>query len=114
MVGSTLLLSNERLNSKKVTFTFNSFKIEGSRKLTRCGFGSYAQPTQVVYGSEVPYHSCCLPYRVWFWVGPLGYSGPFSFWGSFLAIFSYFSNGPSDKNISGMTPNHTHKLKPSS
>ncbi len=44
-------------------------KIEGSKKLTRCGFGSYAQPTQVVYGSEVPYHSCCLPYRVGFRVG---------------------------------------------
>ena len=89
-------------------------KIEGSRKLTRCGFGSYAQPTQVVYGSEVPYHSCCLPYRVGFWVGQLGYSGPFSFWGSFLAIFSHFSNGPSAKNISVMTENQTHKLKPSS
>merc|ERR1711860_235002 len=90
MVGSTLLLSNERLNSKKVTFTFNSFKIEGSRKLTRCGFGSYAQPTQVVYGSEVPYHSCCLSYRVGFWVGQLGYRGPFSFLGSFLANLAIF------------------------
>ena len=74
---------NENIQTLKNQVRLFAIKIEGSRKLTRCGFGSYAQPTQVVYGSEVPYHSCCLPYRFGFWVGQLGYSGPFSFWGSF-------------------------------
>ena len=85
-----------------------SLKIEGQRKLTRCGFGSHAQPTQVVYGSEVPYHSCCFGWANWATVAH------FHFGGSFLAIFSHFSNGPSAKNITSMTQNQTHKLKPSS
>ena len=89
-------------------------KIKCQRRLTRCGFGSNAQPTQGIYGSEVPYHSCCLPYRVGFWVGPLGYSGPFSFWGSFWAIFNHFSNGPSANNFWNMAQGQNHKSKPTS
>ena len=69
-------------------------KIGCSTKVTKCGFGSNHQTSQVMHGFQVPYHRSCLPYRVGFWVGPLGYSGPISFWGSFLAIFSHFLNGP--------------------
>ena len=57
-----------------------SLKIEGQRKLTRCGFGSHAQPTQVVYGSEVPYHSCCFGWANWATVAHFHF-------GPFLAIF---------------------------
>ena len=89
-------------------------KIECRRKVTKCGFGSNAQSDPGVYGSEVPYHSCCLPYRVGFWVGPLGYSGPFSFWGSFLPIFSHFLNGSGSKNILDMAQTQNQKSKPSS
>ena len=42
-------------------FMVSTLKIKCQRRLTRCGFGSTAQPTQGIYGSEVPYHSCCLP-----------------------------------------------------
>ena len=93
---------------------FLALKIECRRKVTKCGFGSNAQSDPGVYGSEVPYHSCCLPYRVGFWVGPLGYSGPFSFWGSFLPIFSHFLNGSGSKNILDMAQTQNQKSKPSS
>ena len=101
------------LKTKSKSFK-NLLKIECRRKVTKCGFGSNAQSDPGVYGSEVPYHSCCLPYRVGFWVGPLGYSGPFSFWGSFLPIFSHFLNGSGSKNILDMAQTQNQKSKPSS
>ena len=101
--------------SQLLTKTQTTFvKIECKRKVTKCGFGSNAQSDPGVYGSEVPYHSCYLPYRVGFWVGPLGYSGPFSFWGSFLPIFSHFLNGSGSKNILDMAQTQNQKSKPSS
>ena len=102
------------LRARRILAILRHFKIECRRKVTKCGFGSNAQSDPGVYGSEVPYHSCCLPYRVGFWVGPLGYSGPFSFWGSFLPIFSHFLNGSGSKNILDMAQTQNQKSKPSS
>ena len=83
-----------RAKREPIETFFKYFKIGCSTKVTKCGFGSNHQTSQVMHGFQVPYHRSCLPYRVGFWVGPLGYSGPISFWGSFLAIFSHFLNGP--------------------